>query len=90
MAKALKNYMPEMTLAQARAEVRRVWSKTCEAKYHGTAVDKFYSVGIMANDLDTELVFRLASQYLMMEIARSSKGREQQAAIDSRSAVPAQ
>jgi uncharacterized protein len=83
MATALKGYSPAMTLVQARAEMRKILAKACEAKYHGGARTDFYSVGVTDHDFDTELVFNLASQYVTMEIAHSAKGREQQAEIDA-------
>jgi hypothetical protein len=87
MAKALKAYIPTMSLSQARAEMRNALSKACGAKYHSAARADFYSVGIMDHDLDTQMVFTLASQYITMEIAHSAKGREEQAEIDARSAA---
>jgi len=87
MAKALKANIPTMSLAQARAEMRKALSKACEAKYHGAARADFYSVGIMDHDFDTQMVFALAAQYITMEIAHSAKGRERQAEIDARLAA---
>jgi hypothetical protein len=89
MAKALRANIPTMSLAQARAEMRKALSKACEAKYHGAARADFYSVGIMDHDFDTQMVFTLASQYITMEIAHSAKGREEQAEIDARLAAAA-
>jgi hypothetical protein len=78
-----------MTLAQARAEMRKILAKACNAKYRGGARADFYSARVTDHDFDTDLVFNLATQYVTMEIARSAKGREEQAQIDARMAAAA-
>ena len=77
MAQGLKHYIPTMSLAQARTEMRKALSNACEAKYHGAARADFYSVGIMDHDFDTKTVFLLASQYIAMEMAHGPRLRRQ-------------
>jgi len=69
LAKALRNHQPIMTMTRARAKVRMVFSRTCEAKYGGTGRADFYHAGITDHDFDTRMVFTLASTYIAVEIA---------------------
>lgn len=87
-AAVLKRYSPAMTLVQARAEMRKILVKACEAKYHGNARADFYSVGITDHDFDTKLVSTIAMQYVVMVTARSAKGRAEQSEIDARAHSP--